>query len=173
MCKTQSKNQILTTKSYATMSCLSWGIENSTFSGLHFHTGAPYSKFYQKNLSPSFLKFPKPLNSTFILILLNIISYYTSWFFASLYILIYQWRHIDHFAFYICLAYSFRSDYSISLTRYAPSQARNSYKIQKDLPLVIMKVILHTNNRNIRGVVNKYPDWIFRALMECSYHTSR
>ena len=26
---------------------------------------------------------------------------------------------------------------------------------------------------NIRGVVNKFPDLIFRARAECSYHTSR
>ena len=25
----------------------------------------------------------------------------------------------------------------------------------------------------VRGVVNKFPDWIFRAHTECSYHTSR
>jgi len=25
----------------------------------------------------------------------------------------------------------------------------------------------------MRGVVNKFPDWIFRARTECSYHTSR
>jgi hypothetical protein len=130
------------TKSYTTTSFLSWSIENSTFSGPPFHAEAPYSNFYQKNLSPSFLKFPKPLHSTFILILLNIILYYTSWFFMSLYILIYQWRHIDHLAFYMCSTCRFHSVYSICLSRHAPSQALNSYKIQKDLSLVIMKVIL-------------------------------
>lgn len=76
MCKTQSKIHILVTKIYTTTSCLSWGIENSTRSGLHFHTEAPYSILYQNNLSPNFLKFPKPLHSTFILILLNIILLY-------------------------------------------------------------------------------------------------
>jgi len=25
----------------------------------------------------------------------------------------------------------------------------------------------------LRGVVSKFPDWIFRARTECSYHTSR
>ena len=27
--------------------------------------------------------------------------------------------------------------------------------------------------RYIRGVVDKFPAWIFRARTECSYHTSR
>ena len=29
------------------------------------------------------------------------------------------------------------------------------------------------SHTQLRGVVNKFPDWIFHARTECSYHTSR
>jgi hypothetical protein len=61
---------------------------------------------------------------------------------VNLYILIYQGRHIDHLAFYICSSYGFNSEYSLSVSRYAPSQEHKLYKSQKDLPLVIMKEIV-------------------------------
>jgi hypothetical protein len=32
---------------------------------------------------------------------------------------------------------------------------------------------LPENLCDIHGVVSKFPDWIFRARTECSYHTSR